>query len=574
MTDIAVSSRGLLAAFSAAGVLTWGDVHPAQQLAHLFGEADERVHLALALTVRALRSGSICLEWARVRELGLGEDAVADVPEVLWPEESGWLDALRASPAVTVGDGAPGQRPLRFADDALYLERHFGDQEAVRLGLLARLAAAVEPVPIEPVPVEPAPAPPAEAVPASGATDEQQAAILLALGQRVSVIAGGPGTGKTHTIRLLIEQLRATEPDALVALAAPTGKAAARMTASLRSVGLTAATLHTLLGWRPDSRNRFVHDATNPLPHDVVVVDEMSMVSMLLMSRLLAALKPTARLVLVGDPDQLASVDAGSVLADIARAPATQGVVARLERNHRFNRTIAALARAIRDGEPDAALAVLGAGGEEVSLADGPSAASRLRQRVVEPGVRLLEAAASGSVGSALAALDEHRLLCGHRRGPFGVQHWTRQVVAWLSEAAPELASEGEFATGRPVMVTANAPEFGLYNGDTGVLIADSATGPRAWFRQGDDLRSHSPFVVDGLTTVHAMTVHKAQGSQFAHVSVVLPPVGSPLLTRELLYTAVTRAESSVLLVGSADAVREAVTHPVRRMSGLARRLT
>lgn len=561
MTDIAVSARGLLADFSAAGVLTWADVHPAQQLTYLFGEPDERVQLALALTVRALRSGSICLEWARVREVGLGEDAVADVPDELWPEEAGWLAALRSSPAVTVGDGAPGERPLRLVDDALYLERHYGDQESVRAGLLARLSppSATPPL-VEPVETE--------------ATPDQQAAITLALAQRVSVIAGGPGTGKTFTIRLLIEQLRAQEPDALVALAAPTGKAAARMTESLRSVGLTAVTLHHLLGWRAESRNRFVHDATNPLPHDVVVVDEMSMVSMLLTARLLAALKPTARLVLVGDPDQLASVDAGSVLADIARAPATQGVVARLERNHRFNQTIAALARAIRDGEPDAALAVLAAGGNEVALAEGPSAASRLRQRVVEPGVRLLEAAASGSVGSALAALDEHRLLCGHRRGPFGVQHWTRQVVAWLSEAAPDLAAEGEFATGRPVMVTANAPEFGLYNGDTGVLIADPAAGPRAWFRQGDALRSHSPFVVDGLTTVHAMTVHKAQGSQFPHVSVVLPPVGSPLLTRELLYTAVTRAESSVLLVGSPEAVREAVTHPARRMSGLARRLT
>ncbi|MDN5570890.1 MAG: exodeoxyribonuclease V subunit alpha [Propionibacteriaceae bacterium] len=550
MTDIAVSARGLLADFSSAGVLTWADVHPAQQLTHLFGEPDERVQLALALTVRAVRSGSICLEWSRLRDLGLGEDAVAEIPAELWPEDAGWLAALRASPAVMVGDGSPGERPLRLVDDALYLERHFGDQEAVRLGLLARLAGTAT---------------------ATGATGQDEA-ITLALAHRVSVIAGGPGTGKTFTIRRLIERLRGDEPNALVALAAPTGKAAARMTESLGDGSLTAVTLHTLLGWRAGSRNRFVHDATNPLPHDVVVVDETSMVSMLLMARLLAALKPSARLVLVGDPDQLASVDAGSVLADITRAPATQPVVARLERNYRFDGTIAALARAIRDGEAEAALAVLATGGDHVALLDGPAAGAALRERVVGPGVRLLEAAASGSIAGALTALEEHRLLCGHRRGPFGVQHWTRQVIAWLAEASPKLAAEGEFASGRPVMVTVNAPEFGLHNGDTGVVVAGTQ-GPRAWFRQGAEIRSHSPFVLDGLTTVHAMTVHKAQGSQFAHVSVVLPPVGSPLLTRELLYTAVTRAESSVLLVGDPDAVREAIDNPARRMSGLAHRL-
>lgn len=558
MTDIAVSARGLLADFSGAGVLTWADVHPAQHLTHLFGESDERVRLALALTVRALRSGSICLEWARIRELGLGEDAVADVPAEWWPDADGWLAALRASPAVTVGDGGPGRRPLRFVDDALYLERHFGDQEAVRHALLARLAGT-------------------DGLPGASGQDE---AVDLALRMRLSVIAGGPGTGKTYTIRRIIERLHATEPDALVALAAPTGKAAARMTESLGGGGLTAVTLHHLLGWRPGSRNRFVHDATNPLPHDVVVVDEASMVSMLLMARLLAALKPSSRLVLVGDPDQLASVDAGSVLADIAQAPATRGVVARLERNYRFDGPIAALADAIRSGDADAALAILAAGPRaaggvpEVELSDGERAAAALRARVTRPGVRLLEAAASGAARDALDALQEHRLLCGHRRGPFGVQHWNRQVAAWLAEAAPRLVSEREFASGRPVMVTANAPEFGLHNGDTGVVIPGPAAEPRVWFPTGDGgVRSLSPFVLDGLATVHAMTVHKAQGSQFAHVSVVLPPVGSPLLTRELLYTAVTRAESSVLLVGSPDAVREAVTHPARRMSGLARRL-
>ena len=551
MTDahVAVSATGPLADFNRAGALTWADIHPAQQLGHLFGEKDPRVQLALALTVRALRSGSICLELDRLRELDLGEEAVS-IPADWWPEQAGWLDALRSSPAVTVGDQGAGDRPLRLVDDALYLERHFADQEAVRKALLARLATA----------------------PASGTPEGQDAAVDLALTSPVTVIAGGPGVGKTYTIRRIIERLRTDQPDALIALAAPTGKAAARMTESLGDGSLTALTLHALLGWKPGSRNRFLHDAERPLPHDVVIVDEMSMVSMVLMNRLLAALKPSARLVMVGDPDQLSSVDAGSVLADITRAPATTGVVARLTRNYRFAGAIATLATAVRDGDAEGALGVLAGPGAGGRRAGGAGGAPAQRGRGVSAGAAGLEAASAHPPADALAALEQHRLLCGHRRGPFGVTHWTRQVQNWLLADVPGYSVEGEFHTGRPVMVTANRTEFGLYNGDTGVVLHDGDR-PRAWFSSGGGLASWSPFLLDGLASVHAMTVHKAQGSQFSHVSVVLPPPGSPLLTRELLYTAVSRARDSVLLLGDEEAVVEAITHPARRMSGLARRL-
>ncbi len=551
MTDshVAVSATGLLADFNRVGALTWADVHPAQQLGHLFGEKDPRVHLALALTVRALRSGSICLDLARIRELDLGEDQVS-IPDEWWPDDAVWAAALEASPAVTVGDGPGGDRPLRLVDGALYLERHFADQESVRRALLARLATA----------------------PASGEPEGQDEAVDLALASPVTVIAGGPGVGKTYTIRRIIDRLRAEHPDALVALAAPTGKAAARMTESLGDGSLTALTLHALLRKRPGSMTRFQHHADNPLPHDVVIIDEMSMVSMVLMSRLLEALKPSARLVLVGDPDQLSSVDAGSVLADITRAPAARGIVARLVQNFRFTGAIQQVATAIRTGDAEAALAVLSAADDAVRLAPMAEGGALLRDRVVTAGGRVFEAAASGRVAEALAALDAHRLLCGHRRGPFGVAHWTRQVQSWLVEGVPGYSVDGEFHPGRPVMVTANRPEFGLHNGDTGVVLLDEDR-PRAWFRSGGRLTSFSPFLLDGLTSVHATTVHKAQGSQFDHVSVVLPPPGSPLLTRELLYTAVSRARSSVLLLGEPAAVAEAVSNPARRMSRLAERL-
>lgn len=545
---VTVSATGLLADFSRAGALAWGDLHPAQQLAHLFGESDQRVLLAIALTVRALRAGSICLEVDRLRDVELDEDAVP-IPDEWWPPQSEWVAALEASPAVSTSADAPGDRPLRLVDGALYLERHFADQEAVRRALLSRLASA----------------------PNSGSPEGQEAAIALAMTSPVTVIAGGPGTGKTWTIRRIIERLRAEQPDALVALAAPTGKAAARMTESLGDGSLTALTLHGLLRSKRGSLNRFQHDATRPLPHDVVIVDEMSMVSMLMMNRLLSALKPSARLILVGDPDQLTSVDAGSVLSDITRAPASTGIVARLTENHRFAGDIALLADAIRSGDADAALEILAAGDGAVRLVPATSV-DVVHDRVVAAGRRLFNAASSGDALGALASLESHRVLCGHRSGSFGVAHWTRQVQSWLVDGVPGYSLEGEFHVGRPVMVTVNRPELGLYNGDSGVLLAAGGR-PQAWFKIGEDVRSFSPFLLDGLVSVHAMTIHKAQGSQFDDVSVVLPPPGSPLLTRELLYTAVSRAKRSVVIVGDPDALREAVSRPARRMSGLAHRL-
>lgn len=545
---VALSATGLLADFNAAGALTWADVHPAQHWGYLFGESDQRVLLALALTVRALRSGSICLQLDRIKELGVVEDDEA-IPDDWWPEQDAWLDALRTSPAITDGpDGSPA-RPARLVDGALYLERHYTDQEVVRRELLTRLAAA----------------------PASGAPEGQDAAIELALHSPVTVIAGGPGTGKTWTIRRIMERLRTDSPGHLVALAAPTGKAAARMTESLGDPGARAVTLHALLGWKPGSRSRFAHDASHPLPHDVVIVDEMSMVSMTLMARLLSALKPNAQLILVGDPDQLSSVDAGSVLADITTAPASTGVVARLSHNYRFEGAIAALATAIRLGDADAALAALGSdAGVRLSAADEGQAL--VRERILAAGRVAFESAIAGDPTAALAALESHRLLCGHRTGQSGVSQWTRHAVSWLTAGVPGFAADGDAYPGRPVMMTVNRPELGLFNGDTGVVVPVSGRAS-AWFSVGGAPRDYSPYLLDGLTSVHAMTVHKAQGSQFTHVSVILPPAGSPLLTRELLYTAVSRARESLLLVGDEAALREAITHPARRMSGLAARL-
>ena len=195
--------------------------------------------------------------------------------------------------------------------------------------------------------------------------------------------------------------------------------------------------------------------------------------------------------------------------------------------------------------------------------------AAAVRTDVVDAGLALATAARRTDVPAALAALERHRVLCGHRRGPYGVARWSREIERWLAEAVPELAEHGEWYPGRPVLVTANDYDTGLYNGDTGVVVA-TADGPRVAF-PGRALLA--PSRLAEVATVHAMTVHRGQGSQFARVTVVLPPAESPLLTRELLYTAVTRARSFVRVVGSEAAVRAAVGRPVSRASGLRHRL-
>jgi exodeoxyribonuclease V alpha subunit len=327
-------------------------------------------------------------------------------------------------------------------------------------------------------------------------------------------------------------------------------------------------------------------------------------VSLTLMARLLEAVRPSARLVLVGDPDQLSSVEAGAVLADIARAPGTpdadlgqrlvelglitdpeqapvHGVV-QLTHTWRFGGAIDALARAIRAADADAAVAVLRSEASDVQFReidldatsiDASSRALRgMASQVRSAGITMLDAARSGDVAGALAALDRHRLLCAHRRGPYGVLRWGLEVERWLADAIPGYGEDGEWYVGRPLLITANDYEMSLYNGDTGVIV-ETPDGVRAAFARGAAAKLFPPVRLDAIQTVHAMTVHRAQGSQFDSVSFVLPPPDSPLLTRELLYTAVTRARRHVLIIGSEEAIRRAVQRPANRASGLRHRL-
>ncbi|OCB30135.1 exodeoxyribonuclease V subunit alpha [Mycobacterium malmoense] len=566
MTLEAITADGLLRTYTEAGVFEPADVHVAQRLTTLAGEPDERVAVAVALLVRALRGGSVCVDLRAVA-------AQVDAADLAWPDADGWLAAVRASPLL----GSPPV--LRLFGDLLYLDRYWREEEQVCADLLALSA-----------PGAPGDVPALERLFPPG-YDEQRAAAQIAVSQAVTVLTGGPGTGKTTTVARLLALLAGQaelggRPRPRIALAAPTGKAAARLAEAVAAevrrldaadraplTGLQATTLHRLLGARPDTSVRFKHNRGNRLPHDVIVVDETSMVSLTMMARLLEAVRPDTRLILVGDPDQLASVEAGAVLADLVDGLTARDDVrvAALRTPHRFGESIGALAEAIRVGDADRVLGLLRAGGEHIEWLDSDGPADRLRAVLVPHALRVREAALLGAAEVALAALDEHRLLCAHRQGPYGVSHWNRQVERWLAEETGRPVPSAWYA-GRPVLVTANDYGLKVYNGDTGVVVA-GPDGLRAVIAGAAGTLDFATSRLTDIETMHAMTIHKSQGSQADEVTVLMPPEDSRLLTRELFYTAVTRAKARVRVAGSEAAVRAAIERRAVRATGLAQRL-
>ncbi|HEX8780372.1 MAG TPA: exodeoxyribonuclease V subunit alpha, partial [Nocardioides sp.] len=421
--------------------------------------------------------------------------------------------------------------------------------------------------------------------------DEQREAVGAAASRWTTVLTGGPGTGKTTAVAGLLVALADQAADRgepiRIALAAPTGKAAARLQEAVhgsaatftpedraRLAGLEASTLHRLLRPLPGSSTRFRHDRGNRLPHDVVVVDESSMVSLTMMARLLEAVRPDARVVLVGDPDQLSSVDAGAVLSDLVRGyeGRSDSPVVSLRNPHRFGAEIGALAEALRLGDADAALEVLDAGHDAVEWVTTADPAAAVRATALPAALAVRDAARAGDPERALAALDRHRLLCAHRDGPHGVGLWNRRVEQWLTSETGDPLHERSYL-GRPLLVTANDYALGVYNGDTGVVVATD-DGPRVHLATSEGVRDFAPSRLGDVDTMHAMTIHKSQGSQADVVTVLLPDEESRLLTRELFYTAVTRARDKVRVVGPEPAVRAAIGRRAQRASGLAQRLS
>lgn len=600
------------------GALSDLDVHFAHFMERLAGGNAAELALAAALASHATAQGDICLnlrQWIR-RTQALQADPAALPPTIL-PTAQDWLESLRNSPVV----GQPGARQPLILDrrGRLYLYRYWQYEQRLARDLRRRASAPTLEVNQHRLRTDLAQLFPRH--PELHGVDWQKVAAAVAALKRVCVISGGPGTGKTSTVLKVLALLagQATHP-LRIALAAPTGKAAARMQESIRAAKPTlnlsavqaaqipeqASTLHRLLGTRPNSVY-FRHNAEHPLLLDVLVVDEVSMVGLALLAKTVDALLPTTRLILLGDKDQLASVDAGAVLGDLCAgagrfSPAFQQHLAALtgetlppgkqstsplvdsivllRHSYRFgaNSGIGALAQAVNRGRASQASTLL-SGHTDITWHDLASAEHLAQQLAAPikqgfaPYLQAVHTAAAPAV--VFAEFNRFRVLAVLRKGAFGVVALNQLCEAVL-QAGAWITADDTWYAGRPIMVTRNDYNLRLFNGDIGITLPDhEQDGRMKVFFQGNDgeLRSFPPARLPEHETVYAMTVHKSQGSEFEQVLVVTPDKSSPVLSRELIYTALTRAKQQAVFYGIPAVFAAAVERRLQRSSGLRDRL-
>ena len=543
-----------------------------------FGGDDTLVPLAAAMLSRSIREGHICLP-LRTAPRRPSEISDADLSE--WPAAAVWRSALANSSAV---GGPDAQTPLVVDEsDRLYLRRYWNYQQRLAVALLKK-ASRNQPVD-------------------RGNAETHAGAIDAAVVNTLTIISGGPGTGKTTTVLHILACLL-QEPGSerlRVALTAPTGKAAARLEETVRA-GLetlkcpdnikahmprSASTIHRLLGFKGNSVY-FRHDRQNPLPIDLLVIDEASMVALPLLCKLFDALPERCRVILLGDHNQLASVEPGAVLADIVDAAASPGsplrnAVVTLGKNYRFSEQsgIHHLCGAVQQGDTNQAVRIL----REQSY---PDLVSSELHEPREFAAKFSKAVLAGFTGfatekepaAALAQLKSFRVLAALRRGPFGVEGINRKIEDILQEA--ELIPKGATASyaGKPILITQNDYQLQLYNGDVGILLPDVEAKENskqlwAWFiGKENTLRRFAPGRLPQNEAAYAMTVHKSQGSEFDRVLFILPAGDAAVLTRELIYTGLTRARLQVELWWNEAVFVKAVARRAERNSGLRDLLT
>ncbi|WP_313927317.1 exodeoxyribonuclease V subunit alpha [Pseudoxanthomonas sp.] len=618
----------LLDALYRGGHLRTLDHALAQSLRRLDRDTPDAVLAAAALASLAVAKGHAGVSLA-------SPQALLDTSlEAAWPDEGGWRAQLAASRWVaTPGDAdtvADPHAPLVLEGDLLYLRRYREYERTLALGLQRIAAGTVTDAGIEPfAPLFATLFPPA-------AHDGHQArAAALALRHALLLVTGGPGTGKTTTTARLLALLAAQARHAgrgmpRIALAAPTGRAAERMAESVRhavqalaaagidadllaALPATGTTLHRLLGTIPDSP-RFRHNRDNPLPFDVVVVDEASMIDLPLMAKLVDAVADGTRLVLLGDPDQLPSVEAGDVLAAILGAagdgdtlahddaaalhpllgepagrhpreggdpapslPTFPGVRVHLQRGWRQSEALqlAPLAAAVRDGDADTALDLLRGGTlSNVHFHEGLADPLDARRDALLAHWRSLTQAATPA--DALAQSTRLRLLTAVREGPQGARTLNARIERLLVDnaAGTPRGGPGHFH-GQLLIVTENSYRHRLFNGDIGLCLRDEDGVLVAWFPGEDPAqpRAFHPAALPAHESAFAMTVHKAQGSEFDTVWLLLPARGNRVLSRELVYTGITRARRELHVAGSDPVIRDALSRHASRWSGLGWRL-
>ena len=563
-------------------------LHFAGLIARLDPVADENVLLGAALTSQYAVSGEVCMNLGEIA--GTSVLVGADGAEIIAPKLSSWLTSLRRSSVVGIDDA---YQPLVLEnDDRLYLYQ-YRNLEA-RLASALRSRAEAPDFDVDPVQLNRALS---VVFPLAAEAMEQREAAMLIVRRPFAVISGGPGTGKTTTVvrvLALLQELNIVVPDR-VALSAPTGKAAARLREAMAQVSTEselldvsplgeAVTLHRLLGWRSGGRPPR-YGPNRAIPYDVVVVDEVSMVDLALMTQLLEALPRKARLILLGDRDQLSSVEAGAVLGDICAAAESKpllGSIARLGHSWRFTRDsqIGRLATAVTNGDTNEALATLSRSGHSDAImrpvAKRTDLVDLLEDHCMGVYAEGLRLAATGAPAEVVfESISRLQLLAAHRVGPGGVHELNQQVEKQL--ALRGLLRPGDtWYPGRPVLVTRNDYNLRLFNGDIGVVLPDPDQPERlkAVFAQSEGgWRAISPGRLPEHETAYAMTVHKSQGSEFNCVIMVLPERASILLSRALLYTAITRATDRLEIWGSTEILEKAIRRRVRRASGLRDRL-
>ena len=576
------------------------------------GRGAPELTLAAAWLSRSRAEGHICLDLEATPEDGLPAAGEALPPR---PEAERWKALLETSPAV----GRPGDRlPLILDGTRLYLFRYWAYEYAVVRTLKtlaadaagvpdgARLRAAFDCI-----------FPPDGDVGAER-IDWQKVAAFAAARHRFAVVSGGPGTGKTFTVARILALLVAQDPGRppAIALAAPTGKAAARLQEAIReakatlalppalgaAIPETASTLHRLLQSRPGTPY-FRYHADRPLPADIVVVDEASMVDLALFAKLTGALRPHARLILLGDKDQLASVEAGAVLGDICdtgrdhgysrafaeacrratgeripaedtASPGLSDRIVSLRKSYRFGETsgIGALSRAVKAGDASQAGAIVrGEGSGDIAWRDLPPPEALPQLLAAWIAAHDVALPTAGDPAELLERFGRARILCAPREGPYGVRHVNLLAERFLREKG-RIGGGGPWYAGRPVMVTKNDYGLGLFNGDIGMALADPEHRGdlRVFFPAGGGkVRSFPPLRLPEHDAVYAMTVHKSQGSEFDDVLFLMPDRDVPVLTRQLVYTAVTRARRTLWIAGREEIFAAALSRHLKRASGL-----
>ncbi|MGD1975856.1 MAG: exodeoxyribonuclease V subunit alpha [Desulfobacterales bacterium] len=613
-------NKNILSQIKHTGLFSEMDLHFARFIARFSPDWNTDIFMAAALVSRATADGNICLELEAVAEPALLENR--DMPDKLnLPSPTQWRQTLFSSPAV----GRPGdKRPLILDDrNRLYLYRYWDYEKKLAHTIKERIKGELQGINLGELRTSIQQLfPEAE----NGKINWQKIAATVAVLKRFSVITGGPGSGKTFTIAgilaLLLASARDTTPKIL--LAAPTGKAAARLAESIKQARQYLACSDAIKYGIPDNvytihrllkpvvgTPYFRHHVDNPLPADIVVIDEASMVDLALMSKLVAAVTPDGRLLLVGDKDQLASVEAGSVLGDICDRqiihgfskrflkkiekltrtkvadstplsedqPGLQDCITVLQKSYRFSAHggIGGLSRTINLGDANASLALINAPSEtSISFHDIRSRRMLMHEltRMIVDGYR--KYLTCQDPGCAMDEFSRFKILCALKKGPFGVTAINRLAEQVLGDEGliPRAQPLNRpWYHGRPVLITRNDYNLNLFNGDIGITLPD----PDA---SDDELQVYFPgtagefrrFPIHALSdheTVYAMTVHKSQGSEFDHVALILPDKDYPLLTRELIYTGLTRARQTVSVWGTESVLRTAIVRKIERTSGL-----